>query len=202
MKDKVIEIKNLYAGYDGRMVLGNLNLEINTGEIVGLFGHNGAGKSTLLKILAGKQEKISGEVLVVGEVLYVPQNVRVFGNLTVKENILITSLKNAEHKNVPNLIYNIFPQLKMKENLLAGGLSGGQQQMVALARAILQKPDVLLLDEPSLGLSPKLVKEIFEVIRKINQEFGTTIVVAEHNILSLSEILHRKFTLEKGKIKV
>lgn len=199
---RIIEIKNLYAGYDGRVVLDDLNLEINAGEIVGMFGHNGAGKSTLLKILAGLQEKISGEVLGVGEVLYVPQNVRVFPNLTVKENILITSMKNAEHKNVPDLIYNIFPQLKMKENLLAGELSGGQQQMVALARAILQKPDVLLLDEPSLGLSPKLVKDIFEVIKKINQEFGTTIVVAEHNILSLSKILHRKFTLEKGKIKV
>jgi branched-chain amino acid transport system ATP-binding protein len=186
---KAIEIKNLNFRYDGRNVLSDISLDVFEGEIVGLFGHNGAGKTTLLKIFAEKYKE--------GGTVFVPQNFRVFPNLTVKENILIL----GEEKIIPEFICQIFPTVKDKQNVLAGKLSGGEQQMVSLARAILQKPKILLLDEPSLGLSPIMAKKIFETIKQINQNFGTTILVAEHNILSLSKIVHRQFWLERGKLK-
>jgi branched-chain amino acid transport system ATP-binding protein len=194
---KVIEIRNLNAGYNGRNILRDLSLNVSEGEIVGLFGHNGAGKTTILKSIVGLLPKHSGEINMLGKVVYLPQNIRVFPNLTVKENILVVS----EMQNVPEYVWDIFPSLRLKQNILAKKLSGGQQQMVALARAIISQPGILLLDEPSLGLSPKLVMEVFEVIKTINQKRGTSILIAEHNILSLSKILSKSYFLEKGKVK-
>lgn len=193
----MITISNIHAGYKDKPVLQGISLDLQQGEIVALLGHNGAGKTTILKTIFGLVKQTNGEVKTNGKMVYVPQDMRVFPTLTVKENILIVT----DLQEIPEYIFEIFPVLKIKENFVAGNLSGGEQQAVALARAIIQQPDILLLDEPSLGLSPKLVKETFEVIKKLREKHNMTILVVEHNILSLSKILDRAYVLEKGKVK-
>lgn len=194
---KLLTISNVKAGYAGKPVIEDMTLHVNQGELVALLGHNGAGKTTLLKIIYGLLTPMQGRVEISGKMVYVPQGVRVFSTLTVKENILIA----VKDKVIPESILTLFPSLRGRESELAGNLSGGEQQMVALARAMVQKPEILLLDEPSLGLSPKLVKEVFEKLEIIRQQYGYTILIVEHNIRSLSSIVDRAYVLEKGLIK-
>lgn len=193
----ILSVSNIHAGYNDKPILEGVTLHVNKGEVVALLGHNGAGKTTLLKTIYGLITPTQGKIDTNGKVVYVPQGIRVFPNLTVKENILIV----ADTKVIPDHIFELFPVLKHKEHSHAGNLSGGEQQMVALARAIIQTPDILLLDEPSLGLSPKLVKEVFEVLEVLRKKYNYTILVVEHNVLSLSKILDRAYILEKGKVK-
>lgn len=193
----ILSISNIHAGYGDKPILDGVTLHVNKGEVIALLGHNGAGKTTLLKTIYGLITPTQGKVEAKGSVVYVPQGVRVFPNLTVRENILIA----ADTKIIPEHIFELFPALKNKEHSHAGNLSGGEQQMVALARAIVQDPDILLLDEPSLGLSPNLVKEVFEILEVLRKEYHYTVLVVEHNILSLSKILDRAYILEKGKVK-
>jgi branched-chain amino acid transport system ATP-binding protein len=193
----ILSISNIHAGYNDKPILEGVTLHVNKGEVVALLGHNGAGKTTLLKTIFGLLIPSEGKIEADGKIVYVPQGMRVFPNLTVKENILIVS----DEKVVPEHIFELFPVLKHKEHNHAGNLSGGEQQMVALARAIIQTPDILLLDEPSLGLSPKLVKEVFEILETLREKYNYTILVVEHNILSLSKILSRAYVLEKGEVK-
>lgn len=193
----ILSISNIHAGYNDKPILEGVTLHINKGEIVALLGHNGAGKTTLLKTIYGLVTPTQGKIEMNGKIVYVPQGIRVFSNLTVKENILIV----ADTKVIPDYIFELFPVIKHKEHAYAGNLSGGEQQMVALARAIIQIPDILLLDEPSLGLSPKLVKEVFEILEVLRKKYNYTILVVEHNVLSLSKILDRAYILEKGKVK-
>jgi len=214
----MLEIKNLSAGYSDLTVLKNINLKLEKGTISVLMGPNGAGKSTVFKSIYGNTKIIGGEIffkdkkvdtsspheLLKMGVALMPQGRVNFGVLTVKENLLMGArlVRNnkPEFESRLSRVYNQFPALKTKENELAFSLSGGQQQMLAIARALMSSPELLLLDEPSLGLSPKLVKEIFFHIKNIRDVLGTTILVIEHNLKSLMSVADYGFVLVQGEV--
>ena len=196
MKETILTLENINAGYKDLQVLFDVSLYINRGEVVALLGQNGAGKSTILKVIAGILDKKSGRITKCPDISYVPQGKRIFSNLTVFENVIVRGNK----KEIPDDLYTLFPILKTKKNTLAKNLSGGEQQMVALARALIDNPKVLLLDEPSLGLSPKFVKDIFKVIDQIRKDRNLSVLVIEHNLMSLLQIADRGYVLEKGKV--
>lgn len=207
MQEKILELKNINAGYADLQILYDVSLHVNKGEIVALLGQNGAGKSTIMKVIMGLVKKMSGSILggaspLWGEVgrgaciAYVPQGKRVFANLTVTENVLVASNK----KEIPEHLYDLFPILKSKSNIMAGHLSGGEQQMVALARALVDEPSLLLLDEPTLGLSPKYVADVFEVINKLRHNSNLSVLVIEHNLSSLLHIADRGYVLARGQV--
>jgi branched-chain amino acid transport system ATP-binding protein len=214
--EHILELKNIHTHYGGVKALDGIDAFVNEGEMVSLMGPNGAGKSTVLKAAFGIAPVSSGEVLwhgvpvrpvsyemVARGISFVPQGRRVFKYLTVEENLEIggiTVRDKAELKRRINEAMDIFPVLRHKRKRKSGELSGGEQQMVALARGIITDPKVLLLDEPSLGLAPKIVKEVFDKIKEINERHGTAIVIVEHNIKSLLEIVHRAYILDKGKV--
>lgn len=212
----MLEIKRLVAGYNGNEILHGMNLEVKPNEIVAIIGPNGSGKSTLLKsifklanIINGKitfkninMNKLKTHELILEGISFVPQGRQVFNDLTVRENLemgaFIFKDKKIIKENIKN-IFNKFPFLKEKQNKYAFTLSGGQQQILAIARALMQNPQLLLLDEPSLGLSPKATKEIFEVIKGLNKE-GISILIVEQNARKAVEISNRTYVLEDGKI--
>ena len=212
----MLTISNLKSGYNGMEILHGIDLEVKPAEIVALIGPNGAGKSTLLKSIFNLCEIYSGKVifkdkditklpthqLIYQGVSYVPQGRQVFSNLNVKENLemgaFIMRDKEVIKRNIQD-VYNKFPFLKERENELALNLSGGEQQMLAIGRALIQDPGLLLLDEPSLGLAPKVMKEIFEKIKEINRE-GVSIIIVEQNAKKAVEIAHRTYILDNGKV--
>lgn len=212
----LLQLKNASVQYGGVKALDGATVSIDEGEIVALMGPNGAGKSTVLKSIFGiaplshgsvlwhekKINPIPHEVVQLG-ISFVPQGRRVFSSLTVQENIEIGAygLHNAaEMRRRANEVLELFPALKAKRKSLSGTLSGGQQQMLAIARGLMRDPKVLLLDEPSLGLAPKVVKEIFADIKKINERHKTAIFIVEHNLKSLFEIVSRAYILDKGRV--
>lgn len=213
---KILEVKNIHVSYGSLKVLNDIDFMIKEGEIVAIMGPNGCGKTTTLKSIFGLAPLTQGSVYfndkklnpvtsrMVGlGISYVPQGRRVFTGLTVKENLEMGGyfLNNpTEVKRRINDVLGIFPEIKSKLTEKSGNLSGGQQQMLAIARGLITNPKVLLLDEPTLGLSPKIVKEVFQVIKKINQEKGTSIVIVEHNIKSLLPIVDRVYILDMGKV--
>ena len=210
----MLQITNLKAGYKQMEVLKGLDFEVGKKEIVAVIGPNGSGKSTLLKSIFNLCEIYGGSIKFDGSELvglptyklislgisYVPQGWQIFSNLTVRENLEVLSFSQ---KNIPakqiDKVYNFFPFLKNKENVLAQNLSGGQQQMLALARILIIKPKLLLLDEPSLGLSPKTTKEGFEKIKEINSS-GIAVIIVEQNAKLAVEIANRTYVLEDGQI--
>ncbi len=212
----MLKIQNLKAGYNGMEVLHEVDLEVKPAEIIALIGPNGAGKSTLLKSIFNLCEIYSGKIifkdkditklpthyLIQEGVSYVPQGRQVFTDLTVKENLEMGAFVMEDHellkRNIAD-VFNKFPFLKEKQNDYAFTLSGGQQQMLAIARALIQDPELLLLDEPSLGLAPKTMKEVFEKIVEINKE-GISIIIVEQNAKQATNIAHRTYVLEDGKI--
>ncbi|MCS7184143.1 MAG: ABC transporter ATP-binding protein [Patescibacteria group bacterium] len=210
----LLQIKNLSAGYGKFPVLKGVNIEVNRGEIVVLIGPNGAGKSTVLKsifkiaaIYEGeiifknqKLKKISRHDLIRLGISYVPQGRVIFPNLTVEENLLMGGfiLDNELLKQKKDRILEEFPHLKKKLNLIADVLSGGEQQMLVLARGLITDPELLLLDEPSLGLSPKIQKEIFNKILEI-KNLGISILLVEQNAKKACEIADRIYLLKSGK---
>ena len=216
MAETLLELKNIHVHYGGVKALDGASVSIDEGEIVALMGPNGAGKSTILKAIFGLAPIDSGEVLWEGRpfkpisyevvergVSFVPQGRRVFHHLTVLENLEIGGINvrsNADRKERIANVIELFPALKTKLKSKSGTLSGGQQQMLAIARGLMPDPKVLLLDEPSLGLAPKIVKEVFEKIREINERRKTAIFVVEHNLKSLLEITKRAYVLDKGKV--
>lgn len=212
----LLQLQNISVHYGGVRALDGVSVSLDEGEIVALMGPNGAGKSTILKALFGlapieggkvlwyEQEftPISHEVVARG-VAFVPQGRRVFSSLTVRENLEVGGyvLKNSRLvKERIEEILDLFPALKAKLNARSSTLSGGQQQMLAVARGLMTDPKVLLLDEPSLGLAPKIVKEVFALIKDINEKRTTAIMVVEHNLKSLLEIADRGYILDKGKV--
>lgn len=214
--ETLLQFKNIHVRYGGVRALDNANVYLNEGETVVLMGPNGAGKSTILKAIFGLAPIHSGKVfwhedeftpvpheVVERGIAFVPQGRRVFKTLTVHENLDIGGyvVKNQQLKNerVVDLL-ELFPALKAKLNEPSGSLSGGQQQQLAIARGLMTDPKVLLLDEPSLGLAPKIVKEFFALIKDINKKRKTTIIIAEHNLKSLLEIADRGYILDRGKI--
>jgi branched-chain amino acid transport system ATP-binding protein len=218
MKDTetLLSLKDIHVHYGGAKALDGVDIQLDEGEVVALMGPNGAGKSTILKALFGlapiqsgtvywheqKFTPVSHEVVARG-IAFVPQGRRVFANLTVKENLEVGGFVNRNAK-ITNAriaeVLELFPMLKAKLNARSGTLSGGQQQMLAIARGLMTDPKVLLLDEPSLGLAPKIVKEVFELVKEINAKRGTAIMVVEHNIKSLLTIATRGYILDKGRV--
>ena len=212
----MLSIKNLDAGYEGLEVLKQINLKIKPNEIIALIGPNGAGKSTIIKSIFDMADITKGKIIFKGKditklkthelievgISFVTQGKINFSNLTVKENLEIGAnmIKDKEviEKNL-KAVYEKFPVLKEKRHDLAFTLSGGQQQMLALGRALMQTPALLLLDEPSLGLSPKLQKETFKMIKKLKDD-GISLLIVEQNAKKAIEIADRTYLLEDGKI--
>ena len=213
----LLELKNIGAGYGEQKIIHDVSLFIDAGEIVALMGPNGAGKSTILKAIFGmvlhtgaifyEGEKIQSapsQAVKMG-VAFVPQGRRVFNNLTVEENLEIGGFSlndEKESKRRAKHLMHLFPALHAKKDAYAGTLSGGQQQLLSIARGLMTEPKLLLLDEPTLGLSPKVVKEIFQTIKDINKNQKTAILVVEHNLHSLLPITDRAYVLAHGKIVV
>jgi len=222
----MLKISNLKSGYNGVEILHGIDFEIKPAEIVAIIGPNGAGKSTLLKsifnlceiyfgkiIFSAKGGSASGEKdkeliglptyqLISLGISYIPQGRQVFPTLTVRENLemgaFIMGDKELIERNIQD-VFNKFPILKKRESELALNLSGGEQQMLTIGRALIQDPELLLLDEPSLGLAPKVIKEVFEKTREISKE-GISIIIVEQNARKAAEIADRTCILENGKI--
>jgi len=212
----MLYIQNLKSGYNGNEVLHGVNLEVGAGEIVAIIGPNGGGKSTLIKsifrlanIYGGKISfmdkditKIPTHEVIYEGISYVPQGRQVFDEMSVHENLEMGAYTMTNHALINTNIkevYEKFPILKEKQKDNAFTLSGGQQQILSIARALMQNPKLLLLDEPSLGLSPKATKDIFEIIKKLNKE-GISIMIVEQNAKQAVEIADRTYVLEDGKI--
>lgn len=214
--ETLLTLNDIHVHYGGVKALDGASVSLDEGEIVALMGPNGAGKSTILKAIFGLAPVTSGEVSWEGGVIkpvphevvgrgiaFVPQGRRVFSDLTVEENLEIggfTVRDKALVRERINDLFEMFPILKEKRNAKSGTLSGGQQQMLAIARGLMTDPKVLLLDEPSLGLAPKVVKEVFAFVKEINERRRTAVMVVEHNIKSLLEIATRGYILDKGKV--
>lgn len=214
----MLKIQSIKAGYNGIEVLHGADLEVKPKEIIAIIGPNGSGKSTILKSIFNLCDIYSGKIVwknknitklktyekIFEGISYVPQGRQVFRDLTVQENLemgaFIMKDKELVKTNIKD-VYEKFPFLKQKKNKNADTLSGGQQQMLAIGRALIQNPQLLLLDEPSLGLSPKAMKEIFEKIQEINKE-GVSIIIVEQNAKSAIEIADRTYILEDGKISL
>ncbi|GHV26349.1 ABC transporter ATP-binding protein [Spirochaetia bacterium] len=212
----MLKIENLCAGYGDMQVLFDINLNVEQGEVVSLVGSNGAGKTTLLRILSGFQPIKSGAITYLGQDLmkvkaynraeigisHIPQGRGILGTLTVKENLIMGAYPKKYRKTVNEEIekaYNMFPKLRERQNQLAGSLSGGEQQMLAIARAHMIHPKLLMLDEPSLGLAPIVVEEMFEIITRVAKE-GVSILIVEQNLVQALSVATRAYVLETGRI--
>ncbi|QQG45100.1 MAG: ABC transporter ATP-binding protein [Candidatus Sungiibacteriota bacterium] len=215
-RELLLQLVGTSVHYGGVRALDSVDIFIDEGEIVALMGPNGAGKSTVLKAIFGLAPIHSGKILwhekelaprshevVKLGIAFVPQGRRVFSHLTVEENLEMGGFLIREKERLRARMQEVmetFPVLAQKWSIKSGALSGGQQQMLALGRGLMTDPKVLLLDEPSLGLAPKIVKEVFAKIKEINEKHKTAIMVVEHNIKSLLEIADRAYVLDKGKI--
>lgn len=214
----MLEIKNLNTYYGNAHVLKNITMSIETGKITTLLGSNGAGKTTLLRTISGVVCPRSGEILmdtvgniagwapqkVVGlGVAHVPEGRQVFGEMTVQENLemgAFTRKDTEEIKRDLQEVFDTFPKLWARRKQAAGSLSGGEQQMVAMGRALMLHPKLLLLDEPSMGLAPIIVEEIFKTVIKVNKERGTTVLLIEQNAQAALKISDMAYVLEIGEI--
>jgi branched-chain amino acid transport system ATP-binding protein len=211
----MLELRALRGGYGAVEVLRGLSLEVEAGEIVALLGSNGAGKSTLNNTVCGLQRAFSGSVrfegreitrespteIVAAGLIQVPEGRRVFPNLTVRENLQLGSYRRGRERRAQNLerVFGTFPRLRERLGQKAGTLSGGEQQMLAIGRALMGEPRLLILDEPSLGLSPLLVEELFALIGRLNGG-GLSILLVEQNVGQSLEIAHRAYVMENGAI--
>ena len=214
----LLEVQNLVVHYGGICALNSVNLHVDSGEIVAVIGANGAGKSTLMRTIAAVKTFTSGAVLFNGQPLkkdasrvvrdgitLVPEGRRIFAPLTVRENLMLGAYTRSDRKEQEETleeIYTLFPRLKERLNQRGGTLSGGEQQMLAVARAMMSKPRLLLLDEPSLGLAPIVIDAMFDAIVKLNRELGLTILVVEQNASLALEMCHRAYVLETGTIRM
>jgi len=212
----LLELQGLKAGYGRVEVLRGVDLHVNAGEIVALLGSNGAGKSTLNNTVSGLVRATTGRVMFDGSdltncpsrqvvqagLIQVPEGRRIFPNLTVRENLELGAFRRARERRSTNLdkVYTIFPRLKERVAQLAGTMSGGEQQMLAIGRGLMAEPKLLILDEPSLGLSPLLVEELFGLIRRLHRE-GLTVLLVEQNVGQSLEIADRAYVMENGSIR-
>ncbi|MDM5326068.1 ABC transporter ATP-binding protein [Neobacillus sp. CF12] len=214
----MLKVNGIDVFYGNIHALKGVSLEINEGEIVTLIGANGAGKSTLLKTLSGLLKPKSGTIeyldksisgkapqsIVKAGISHVPEGRRVFANMSVEENLELGAYLRKDSKEIRKDIqgvYELFPRLQERRKQLSGTLSGGEQQMLAMGRAIMAKPKLLLLDEPSMGLAPLMVKIIFQIIEKINQD-GTTILLVEQNANMALSVADRAYVIETGRVKI
>lgn len=212
----MLELKNIDLYYEGIHALKSLSLEVKKGEIVTLIGANGAGKTSTLRAISGLQPYKNGTIVYNGKDIkkisvnkivslglsHVPEGRKIFSNLTVYDNLLLGAYLRKDTKEIKKDLEDIFlkfPRLKERKKQLAGTLSGGEQQMLAIGRALMNRPDMLILDEPSMGLAPIIVKEIFNIIGEINKG-GTTILLVEQNANMALSIANRAYVLENGSI--
>jgi len=214
----VLEIDNLSAAYGSFQALFGVSLRVDAGEAVGVIGPNGAGKTTLMRVISGLLPGRAGRLAFEGRSLagvpayrvvtrgiaHVPENRRLFPKLTIEENLRIGAYMPQARKHFAERlgrVYELFPRLAERSNQLAGTMSGGEQQMCAIARALMSKPKLLLLDEPSAGLAPLVVQQVFDLVRKIRGE-GFTVLIVEQNVQQLLELVDRAYLLEVGRIKL
>lgn len=212
----MLDIKNIDVFYGDVQVIWNVSFNVNKGEIVALIGANGAGKSTILRTISGILRPKKGEILFENKPIYkvdpfklislgiahVPEARRLFVEMTVEENLDMGSLKGearANREKTKEMVFELLPRMRERRRQLAGTLSGGEQQMLAVARGLMSKPKLQMFDEPSLGLAPILVREVFNTIKKINGE-GTTVLIVEQNVKQTLLVANRGYVLETGRI--
>ncbi len=213
----MLELRNIQAGYGQIQALHDVTLTVRRGEIVTLIGANGAGKSTTLMTVSGLVKARAGEILFEGVslcglspetivahgIVQVPEGRRIFPQMTVQENLEIGAFLRRDSAGIRrdlDHVMDLFPILARRRGQLGGTLSGGEQQMLAISRALLARPSLLLLDEPSLGLAPLIIRQIFEIITRINREDGTTVFLVEQNANQALKIAHRGYVMENGKV--
>ena len=211
----MLEVRQLHAGYGSVEILRGIDLDVGAGEIVAVLGSNGVGKSTLNNNISALYRPFAGSIRFQGEeiaglsssevvkrgLIHVPEGRRIFPNLNVRENLELGSLVRGKSNRAQNLerVVGIFPRLRERFDQLAGTLSGGEQQMLAIGRGLMSEPVLLIMDEPSLGLSPLLVEQMFELIVRINQE-GLPILLMEQNAVQTLAIAHRAYIIENGRV--
>jgi len=216
LAQKILQLANIDTYYGGIQALKGISLHVDAGEIVTLIGSNGAGKSTTLKTISGQVKPKSGTILYNGEditskaphetalsgVAHVPEGRRIFPKLTVKENLEMGAF-SVKDKNVVKermeRVFHYFPRIKERLSQQGGTMSGGEQQMLAIGRALMMKPKILMLDEPSMGLAPIIVEQIFEIIKELNNE-GITILLVEQNAFQALNIADRAYVIQNGEI--
>ena len=212
----ILEVKDLQAGYGEIQVLKGIELSVNEGQIVTLIGANGAGKTTTLRVISGMIRKIKGLVLFAGEpivglsphvitrkgLVHIQEGRGIFTRLTVMENLRMGGYTRNDEEGIKKSLeaaFDLFPRLQERHKQMGGTLSGGEQQMLAVARALMAEPKLLLMDEPSLGLAPLLINETFKLITRINEK-GISILLVEQNARKALQLAHRGYVLENGKI--
>ena len=216
MSEQVLIIDDLKVSYGGIEAARGISFNVNAGEIVTLIGANGAGKSSVLRAISGLVKPVGGSIVFNGEditgkdsnaivsrgLMMVPEGRRIFPNLTVLENLKIGAyLRKDDLSSDIEMVYSYFPRLKERSWQAGGTLSGGEQQMLAVGRALMGRPKLLMMDEPSLGLAPIVVQGIFEIIRKINED-GTTVLLIEQNANMALHVADRAYVIENGKISM
>ncbi|WP_129691902.1 ABC transporter ATP-binding protein [Gottfriedia acidiceleris] len=214
----LLQLKDINSFYGGIQALKNINIEVNEGEIVTLIGSNGAGKSTTLKTICGQVKPKSGTLIYKGEeiiklqsheialkgIAHVPEGRRIFSKLSVKENLEMGAFSVKDKKLIAarmEMVFDYFPRLKERISQKGGTMSGGEQQMLAIGRGLMMGPSLLMLDEPSMGLAPIIVEQIFEIIEQLNKQ-GMTILLVEQNAYQALQIAHRGYVIQTGEIQM
>ena len=213
----MLELKSVHTHYGSILALKGISLKVNEGEIITLIGANGAGKSTTLMSISGITPPSSGEILFEGEPIHrrppdeivamgicqVPEGRHIFPQLTVQENLDMGAFLRSDKQGIRqdlDYVFSLFPILAERRNQAGGTLSGGEQQMLAVSRALMARPRLMLLDEPSMGLAPLIIKQIFEIVKKINDEQNTTIFLVEQNANQALQIADRGYVIENGEV--
>ena len=217
MSEPILKIRNIESFYGPIMAIRGVSLDVHEGRIVSILGANGAGKTTLMKTISGVMDPEKGQIIFDGReiqgqephrivhsgIVHVPEGREVFPLLTVDDNLSLGAYTRNDTQGIEQdreLVFNYFPILKERRTQEAGTLSGGQQQMLAIGRGLMARPKIMLLDEPSLGLSPLLVQEIFEILRRLNEEQGMTMVLVEQNAAAALNLAHDGYVMEVGRI--
>ena len=212
----MLDLKGVNAGYGSFQALFDISLNVKAGEAVAVIGPNGAGKTTLMRVISGMTEPFSGNMEMEGKSLssfpphqivelgiaHVPENRRLFPGMTVEDNLKLGAFaKTARGDSAKNLefVYELFPRMKERRSQLAGTMSGGEQQMCAIGRAIMSGPKLLLMDEPSAGLAPVVVQQVFSLVRRIREE-GYTVLIVEQNVQQVLQVVDRAYLLEAGQL--
>ena len=216
MPQHILQVENIKVRYSGLLVLQGISIEVGEGETVSVVGANGAGKSTLLRAIMGSQRVFEGRVIFRGReiqklpteeivrmgIIYVPEEKMLFKPLPVEENLLLGAYTVKDKQKIQEnleFVYGLFPKLKERRAQAASTLSGGEQQMVAIGRGLMSNPQILMLDEPSLGLAPILVDEVLDTVRRLKKE-GITILMVEQNVLEALDLADRGYVLQTGRI--